>query len=1207
MGYILDSVTALVESAYFYRLRHSEELAATIQKYLPAQPPKGLSAGYDQRRFVFLRAYSLKAALNDEGLQLIDLADPQLRKRLEREETHDASEELREFKAVVGALLPWHNLRAKILVNPVDPSALAEVIAKTHRESSEASGFFHRARPSTTSELIEIRFQVMTGNTGIDGATVANFKSWVEDLGHPVNVPTWTSLARLAAHTPDLENLACEFTQRGFELAKHAKEDAQSKAEMYVGLSRAILTTNREEAKEYFNESIEVTAKIGDEIIDRWTAMLDLADRAADPARPCPETAYEFARRAELAYRYVVRDKHFLWDDTVKAIAGLCPSSCFAILSRWRDRNFGDSKSLIATATEFLLAGGLLNPKTATALVGFHVPFDYGNLLKTTFAAYPSDFDHEKVLNFFLGYMRLQEQSPTAWESLKQVADTKGLTIPDIERLIEHADCRWQAMYGKVKREVGIPQNDDPYWNNIFHGLDLPTPSGLTLAYARHIGNDSLFRYDDFFAALCNRIPSGKEAEVIHAFAEVPEFEGHQFRWFLEQLPSKWKERLSVKTAISKVTETLCRRFCMDVCKARFWTQGYGPVPLELASRLSGKTSEEQLIDVVIAAIAERTEVFDAGRLFSLAGLLTTKLSRDEALEVLNFGLSLFDDALDNDDGDGPWTTALKPPKDVNSAVAGYIWAALAAPHAGLRWEAAHAVRGLCVLGENHALGYLIELAQGETAGSFADSRLHFYHLHGRQWLLIALARAASEHSEILAPYGEFFVRHALKDEPHIVIRHFASMAALALVERGSLHYDSDTVARLTSINESQFHVISAPRHLRPASPRHSRENRRFRFHHDMTWYWFGALGDNFAMSVPEVEAEMEKVIIDEWRLPQNGHWDRDERHRRKIIRGRDAHHSHGTYPKVEDLSFYLSYHAMMTVAGKLLATVPRYQDPAEPRDEFKQWLRSHLLSSHDGHWLADRRDPAPLDFPSWKRPEQEENWQWSVGCSDFDRLLGAGENKLNLFGQWTMVSGRLEENVSIRSALVGPDRSPALLKALQTAPDLHCFRIPDAGDHGEIRKWGFKLQGWVEDGDFSVGRDERDPWAGGIPYPPLKPADFLQEFLCLEGGSEGRAWQMEMADTRREVIWSQIWGDEDPGKQHYDGGRAEGGKRLYASRDFVAELIRRANRDLIVGIQIDRRLASMPYERSKDDDLQRVQPQCKFFLFRTDGGTYCL
>ena len=71
----------------------------------------------------------------------------------------------------------------------------------------------------------------------------------------------------------------------------------------------------------------------------------------------------------------------------------------------------------------------------------------------------------------------------------------------------------------------------------------------------------------------------------------------------------------------------------------------------------------------------------------------------------------------------------------------------------------------------------------------------------------------------------------------------------------------------------------------------------------------------------------MEKVICDDWALSENGHWDRDERHRRNLFRDGETRHSHGSYPQTDSLSFYLSYHAMMIVAGKLLATVPRHQD----------------------------------------------------------------------------------------------------------------------------------------------------------------------------------------------------------------------------------------------------------------------------------------
>ena len=627
-----------------------------------------------------------------------------------------------------------------------------------------------------------------------------------------------------------------------------------------------------------------------------------------------------------------------------------------------------------------------------------------------------------------------------------------------------------------------------------------------------------------------------------------------------------------------------------------------------LASELSG-ISEAELIRDVVAAIGERTEIFSAGRLFTLVGLLASHLSHDEALDALNFGLDLFDDALDENDGDGPWTVALEPPSDINTAIAGYIWATLSAPQAGLRWEAAHVVRGLCVLNRQDVLDHLIEFAKNGTGGPFADSRLHFYHLHGRQWLLIALARAAAENPTVLASYRDLFVWFALKDEPHVVIRHFAAKAALALVQSGNIDLDGkgETTAELASVNESKSPVVSSGRYKRSYPSKDMREGGRFHFHPDMTWYWFGSLGENFAKNVPDIEREMEKIICDDWQFSENGYWHSDERHRRNLIQDGETRHSHGSYPRTDDLSFYLSYHAMMTVAGKLLATVPHHQDPNDPYNEFEEWLGRHLLSRQDGYWLADRRDPAPLEWPSWKDKRQQDNWRWSVGRSDFGRVLGLGRDELNLSGYWNTVFGEREEAVRISSALVTPDRSFALLRAIQTTTNPHAYRILDAGDDLEIDESGFRLKGWVEHCNFETGRDELDPWAGDIKYPPLKPAKFVRDLFQLEADTECRVWWVEIEGLREEVLWAQVWGsDRSEVDRHYETA-GEHGSRLQASHAFITKLLGEVNMDLIVEVQIERRIVRSRYERSADGYLKYVPPYCRIFVLRADGRTYSL
>ena len=1211
---VLESVTALVESAHVHRLRPNHVLASVLQRYVPETPPRGWASRYSGQRFPLLRAYALQAVLQGENLQFVDLAHPELRQKLEREKTYSESREVREFKEQIGALLPWHKLRAENFLDPKDTFALTAAIAEAHREFTKAASSFPPERSDTTNEIVEIWFDILAGGSGIDETTLEEFKTWIRRLDRPLYVPTWTRLARLAVHTPSFEHLAYEFIRQAFELMKDAKEDAESKAQTYVEIARTILATNQSEAKEYFNHAMEVTSKIGEDIYDRWPAMLDLADRAANPDRPCPKTAYKLARRAELAYHYVYRDKHFLWEDTVEAIAALCPSSCFAILSRWRDRNFGRSKRLIAAAIDFLLDRRLIDPKTTAALVGFRAHWDYGGLVKMMFAACPSHSGRQAMLNFVLRYIRLDDPSSSTWKTLKQAAQESALTIPEIDGLIEHGNRREATSDGANQwHSNGSTQsnkNTEIAWDAVFSVLDLHTPNGLSRAYDNFRSHEPPFYYEKFFSELFKRVPIGEAAEIIRAFPNVAEFHEYDFEPFLEQLPEAWKSQLAVKSAIADAIRTLCGRYCMEMIKSRhYWLSGYRPLPLRLASELSG-ISEADLIRHVIAAIGERTEMFSAGRLFTLVGLLASHLSQDEALGALNFGLGLFDDALDENDGDGPWTETLAPPSDINAAIAGYIWAALSAPQAGLRWEAAHVVRGLCMLNRQAVLGRLVEFAKDGKGGLFADSRLHFYHLHGRQWLMIALARAAIENPAVLAPYWNFFVWFALKDAPHVVIRHFAAKAALALFQSGSidLNGEREIAAKLASVNESELSVVSSGRHERRLYSSNSRrESRRFSFHHDMTWYWFEALGKNFAKSVPDIEWEMEKIICDDWQLSENGYWHSDERHRRDIFQDRETRHSHGSYPRTDDLSFYLSYHAMMIVAGKLLATVPRHQDPNDPDIEFEEWLGRHLLSRQDGCWLADRRDPAPPEWPSWKNEKQEDDWRWSVCRSDFEHAFCLGEDRLNLSGYWNTVSGRREEAVSISSALVTPDRSFALLRALQTATRSRDYRIPDDGDELEIDKTGFRLKGWVEYRDSETRLDEFDPWAGAIRYPSLKPAKFVSDLFQLEADKEFRVWRIETAGVRKEVLWSQIWGSDRSQDNQYYETEGEHGRRLQASHAFITELLGKVNMDLIAEVQIEHRIIRDHYERDKGDYLEYIPPYTRIFVLRADGRTYSL
>lgn len=183
--------------------------------------------------------------------------------------------------------------------------------------------------------------------------------------------------------------------------------------------------------------------------------------------------------------------------------------------------------------------------------------------------------------------------------------------------------------------------------------------------------------------------------------------------------------------AFATTLKSFCRRFCMAIKRSRYYevmplegVRAFWPWPRPITGRdLDGDWR-------VYRACR-------AGTAFSLVGLLSGKLTNDEGLDVLSYGLDLFDDVLEETDGDGPWTVGLAPPPAVEDALAGYIWAGLASPEAATRWKASHVVVSLCALDRTRVLEGLFHHASANTISPFSDARFPFYGLHAQQWLLM--------------------------------------------------------------------------------------------------------------------------------------------------------------------------------------------------------------------------------------------------------------------------------------------------------------------------------------------------------------------------------------------------------------------------------------------------------------------------------------
>ena len=429
----LNSVTALVEAALQQGVCTFDMAAAVLSQYLPDEPPRALSSKYTKARLPMLRAYCLRAAMRGQVLELRDLTHVELRAEMDKKNQHSSSRDLLEFQEDIGALLPWHQLWAATLLGQVTKASLNDAFNRAREASSSASKSYYRDNFHTSNQMALLWLDILHKFDAADGATLADFSQWKDELKRPLFTSTLTALARLCGQKKVTKAAALEFALDAFKLIKDERSDAEYKSEGYIDAARAILTVSKLDAKAFFNEAVEVASKIGDENVSRWNAIVDLADCAAQTDRPSPEMAYHFARCAELTYDYVDRDKHFDWHATIEGLCGLCPSSALTILSRWRDRGFGWSERILPIAVDRLIADGSLDARDALPLIGFRSQWTYDRLLDSVLARCATHEEKQAAVNHLYRYMQFDGGN---FSKLQEVTSRHGITVACLDEVI---------------------------------------------------------------------------------------------------------------------------------------------------------------------------------------------------------------------------------------------------------------------------------------------------------------------------------------------------------------------------------------------------------------------------------------------------------------------------------------------------------------------------------------------------------------------------------------------------------------------------------------------------------------------------------------------------------------------------------------------------------------------------------------------------
>ena len=1194
---LLSVVNSVVQAAITQKTNTHNEIANILDLYIPDPEKYYFSSHSDEPRFTILRANCMRAALRGETIELSDLAKPKIKERLEKE-SHFYDRETQEFLEDVGSVLSWHRLWTSVLLGQIEIKEIDTEIEQCISSSKSSSRFYNRDNRSKSKEISRLWMEMLILSEPTP-QRMKKFLEWKDSLEQKLFIPALTRLVKLCTCAKVYKDYGYTFAQESFDIIDQERMDAEEKIESYINIARAVYVLEKKEALHYFDKAIEVAGQIGQENLDRWSSLLELSFTASEPDIPKPELGYRLSRAAEVVYDFTARDKHFDWKGTIKGITRLCPASILTILSRWKDRSFCWADREFPRAIKQLMKMEKLTPDVALSLIGYQYDWSEMELLQSAIASVKDENKQKRLFDQALRYIEIRGTESKNWELISDLISQKGWYGYQFEDYLQQSR---QSEKLKERRNSGSignykPAPDPPKdWDATFHELDPNSAESIQDSYRIFRQGEPPFYTKQFAEQFFNRVPQGSEIESLEAIFNVSDFSLYNLRDVYEAIPKKWVSRNYIRSTLSDITRSVCKTHFYGITKSQY----YQPLPYEVITRCSGVT-EQQIYQWVIEASSENPLILGSGRLFSLVGLITPVLTKLQAADTLDYGLKLIEKDMNDGDGDGDWFPALHQAMEVGESLAGYIWASLASPKTSERWEAAHVVCLLCSFEKNEILMPLLTFATGKDSSPYHDSTLPFYDLSAKLWLLIALRRAFKlGYSEAVLLFMEFLCESCSLTERHVMLRGISACILLELNQKKDIELSEAETKRLSKINESKQKVIESKTYRREftaPTPAPETEEEKYFFGIDIPRYWFENLGEMFAFNSKEIEHRALKIIRAEWNVLGRGGWSGDPRHLRKLYGENEYRHSHGSYPDAEDLSFYYSYHAMMMVAGDLIDTAQRHQS-RDYSDELEEWIKRHQLTRSDGLWLADRRDPKPTETPEWKSEKEIDNWPYSITKDELLNAFVFGEQRICVWGEWNYSEGDREEQVHVSSALVNVEHAHSLMRALQTTKSPYDYGIPSSGGDLEIDSGSYQLKGWVWRGSREHGIDKRDPWAGDIIYPSIRPAKWFSDKNDLQSDYECRVWHSSALGCSP-VLTSYAWGRKS-GKNEYNS--PETGSRLLADVEALKTWLTSINMELIIEIKIDRSFRRDSYQYRQTKTEEYLLPYTLITIFKANG-----
>lgn len=1141
-----------------------------------------------------MRMTAILGRLNgaEPDLEKILLADKPTKKgSYDQERTFDNK------KKIIQAILPWYLLRLEVIASGgiLKPDAL-ETCAKKTKEATAGLHLYDDPVPGTIAQIyLEIlKFATQTSKeilkSFFENYVSKNKNLYARSLTHVLR-----SAQRLEHLKPYREQLE-DWTYKRISQMESGGPDEVASA--YAKLARATLIGSDDNAELYFGKAVDILSKVGEERAYRWDAVVPLAKQAATGNTDQQELAYRFMRVAENIWEHA-REKHWSRTDAMITSAQLSPGGGASALSRWRDREIGDYEWMHHFLLRELIQSWGLDPLWAWSLTMLTNSGDFHSAVERFLESKSISIAQKKlILEDGIDRLKKEGTQNSYWFELHKIATAQCIENANLENLV--------ADFAKPESK----QKEHPYdhdkdyrpdlpWVKIFKGLDLLAETGITEANNRLMAeaaknNVHIQRYM-LWNEIFPKIETRNAIIFLNEAMRCDWMESYDMEALLQRLPQSWLSRPAFKQKLPTLIKDVGLRFSMELTGEYRYSNMVKTLP-------ETEQATKWLEAGIVQGLAEKPEFADPEQLFGLARLSAPTLQQEEAAQVLDFALKRFEVHIEDDFGNGPWEEMLLTKSSPEEAVTNYLWGALASPTAATRWRAAHAVVKLASYGRSEAITYLMKRADDLQIGPFGYRDYPFYELNAKLYLMIACARIALDYPKMLKPHAQEILGYAISSN-HAVIMKFAADCANRLENAFPGLYNENEILALKPMTQAIGTITEEEleREQENADPEdfdmddyeEDDDDSLFYFDHDFKDYWMVGVARAFGIALSEVITMTSDIIKKEWKMrletykddPRSEIWDKASNHDRITFRW--------GYPEDDGYRFYLSYHAVMIAAVRLLRSKPLVE---REYNTWEEMLAEHVTTREDGYWISDWRDDVP-EFSSRPKDESFDEWQKGISIRSFIGAISSHipEGWINIAGRFKEEQDSRLETVQIESALVSTETSNALLNTLASYKNYNHYKLPEHGDsRAETKIRPFQLTGWITGGNHSPELDAKDPFADELPAGPYQIGDDFVSLLGLLPSSDKKSYVLKFKPDQK-VIQSRQWASSRSSKEESAG---QQGNLISCKLDALKAILSQLNKDLILEVRIDRDY----YSRYGSDRKKKTPTLHHLFIISADG-----